>query len=115
MFLIRTAFWVSVVIMLMPTGEPDVTQTGSINPGTDVSAFEAISAAQQTVSDLAGFCDRNPDACQTGSDALKAFGKKAQYSAKKIYEYISETGDADVDTLLPDDREAPWQGPDAQG
>jgi hypothetical protein len=128
MFLIRTAFWLSLVILLIPTGDPDGPATGTSGAGTQVSAVDAISAAQHTVSDFASFCDRNPDTCETGSAALKLFGQKAQYGAKKLYEYIAEANSQGslsghdktyardgIDTLLQEDKDIPWQGPGAQG
>jgi Family of unknown function (DUF5330) len=125
MFLIRAAFWLSLVIMLIPTGESN-TGGSQASDSTDISAYEAISVAQTTVSDLAGFCDRNPQTCETGSAALKVFGQKAQYGARKLYEYIAEANsggghvgsrsiaERGADTLMPDDKDIPWDGPVAQ-
>lgn len=115
MFLIRTAFWLSLIILLIPTGDAD--RQGTANAETDLSAFEAISAARHTVSDLAGFCERNPDTCETGTVVVKTFGQKAQRGAQILYEYLSEAdfgGAASVpgsDTLQSADRDIPWQGP----
>jgi len=84
-FLLRVAFWLSIVVLLLPTGR---TQTPA--PGPQLSAVEAMSAAGATVSDLRGFCDRQPDACAVGSQAAVAFGHKAQASAKMLYEFLTE-------------------------
>ena len=83
MFLIRTAFWLSVaiVLLLMPLS-PNA-------PESKVGATQAVSAATAAVSDMRGFCTRQPDACETGSQALTAFGYKAQASAKWAYEFLS--------------------------
>ncbi|MCT8971245.1 DUF5330 domain-containing protein [Microbaculum marinisediminis] len=126
MFLIRTAFWLSLVILFIPTGESETPGKEAINSLSQVSTFEALSAAQSTMSDLAGFCERNPETCQTGSEALKVFGQKAQYGAKKLYEYIVEVNSDNgtdetisvyggIDTLLQEDKDIPWQGPENQG
>lgn len=115
MFLIRTAFWLSLIILLIPTGDAD--RQGTANADTDLSALEAISAARHTVSDLAGFCERNPDTCETGTVVVKTFGQKAQRGAQILYEYLSEAdfgGTASApgsDTLRSADRDIPWQGP----
>jgi hypothetical protein len=82
-FLIRVAFWLSVVIMLLPT--PPSTSM----PESKVGAVQAMSAASAAVSDVRGFCTRQPDACEVGSQALTAFGYKAQASAKWLYEFLS--------------------------
>jgi hypothetical protein len=84
-FLLRMAFWLSVVVILLPTG-----QSRSPAPGARISAVEAVSAAGAAVSDLRQFCGRQPDACAVGSQAAVAFGHKAQASAKMLYEFLSE-------------------------
>ncbi len=82
-FLIRTAFWLSIVIMLLPTPDSMKTEGG-------VGATQAISAASATMSDMKQFCARQPDACEVGSQALSQFGRKAQASAKWLYEFLGE-------------------------
>src|SRR5581483_9708760 len=82
-FLIRTAFWLSIVIMLLPT--PD-----SMKSEGGVGATQAIGAASATMSDMKQFCVRQPDACEIGTQALSQFGRKAQASAKWLYEFLGE-------------------------
>jgi hypothetical protein len=79
-FLIRTAFWLSIVIMLLPT--PDSAKV----PESGIGAAQAVTAASATVSDMSQFCSRQPETCQIGSQALTHFGHKAQASAKWLYE-----------------------------
>jgi hypothetical protein len=83
-FLIRTAFWLSIVVMLLPTPQ------SMKLPESNVSAAQAISAASATVSDMRQFCDRQPGACEAGSAALTQFGHKAQASAKWVYDFLTE-------------------------
>jgi len=82
-FLLRTAFWLSVVVLLLPTPESMKTPDG-------VGAAKAVSAASATVSDMGQFCTRQPDACEVGSQALTQFGHKAQASAKWVYDLLTE-------------------------
>jgi hypothetical protein len=82
-FLLRTAFWLSIVVMLLPT--PD-----SIKTPDGVGAAKAVSAASATMSDMGRFCARQPEACEVGSQALTQFGHKAQASAKWVYEFLTE-------------------------
>ena len=83
-FLIRTAFWLSIVVMLLPTP-----QSMKV-PDSNIGATQAISAASATVSDMRQFCARQPDACEVGSAALTQFGHKAQASAKWVYDFLTE-------------------------
>jgi hypothetical protein len=83
-FLLRVAFWLSIVLVLLPTGAPKTTQTASINP------IEAVSAAGAAVSDMSQFCDRQPDACEVGAQAATAFGQRAQAGAKMVLDFINE-------------------------
>lgn len=82
MFLLRTVFWLSVVVLLLPAD----TETGEKAPR--VSAFEALVAARTAVSDLSQFCDRNPDVCETGGTAFHVFTDKVRYGVRMIYGYF---------------------------
>src|SRR3974390_1054598 len=83
-FLLRMAFWLGLVLILLPSG------TSQQGPAvSDVGASDAISAASATVSDVRGFCSRQPDACSVGSQVAVALGYKAQAGAKMIYEFLT--------------------------
>ena len=84
-FLLRTVFWLSVILLLLPAFGSQ--RTGSASP---VSAGEAVSAASAAVSDMRQFCARQPDACGVGSQALTSFGQKAQAGAKMLHEFLTE-------------------------
>jgi Family of unknown function (DUF5330) len=83
-FLLRLAFWLGVVAVLLPRGEQ---QPPSPAP---VSAGEAVAAAAATVGDVAKFCDRQPDACSVGTQAAEALGDRARDGAKRLYEMFNE-------------------------
>jgi Family of unknown function (DUF5330) len=121
-FLIRVAFWLSIVIMLLPTSQSKVAPQAP-----EVKAGEALSAAGAAVADMRGFCARQPEACAVGSQAAAAFGHKAQAGARMIYDYLTEEAagsagktaatagrpseKASQDTLTPADRAPAWRGP----
>ena len=126
-FLLRAAFWLSIVIVLLPT--PDSMKL----PESNVGAAQAVSAASATMSDMRQFCARQPEACEVGSAALTQFGHKAQASAKWVYEFLSaklgpqqsataksepKAMPADLDnsqnTLTPSDAAPAWRGPQRQ-
>jgi len=123
-FLLKTAFWLTVVVMLLPANEK--------RPPSQVGATEAVSAATATMSDMRQFCSRQPDACAVGSQAATTFGQKAQAGAKMLYEFLSdrtapnETGSVagkpadrpghaaqpSQHTLTPADIAPTWRGPE---
>lgn len=84
-FLLRVAFWLSIVVILLPSAP-----TSKNEGGRPINAVEAIGAAHAAVKDARGFCVREPEACETGSQALHAFGQKAQQGAKLLYEFLSD-------------------------
>ncbi|PTW57680.1 hypothetical protein C8N35_110159 [Breoghania corrubedonensis] len=88
-FLLRTAFWLSLVILLIPADA----STGD-NDKTQISALQALGAAQQTYVDMTRFCERNTTACEAGGAALEVFGAKARTGARMIYQYLDPEGRA---------------------
>ena len=123
-FLLRAAFWLSIVIVLLPTGSQ------RSQPAPTLETAEAVSAASAAVADIRRFCARQPEACTVGSQAAVAFGYKAQAGAKMLYDLLTnalaptETGSVAAattrkreasansqDTLLPADLTPVWRGP----
>ena len=126
-FLLRAAFWLSIVVVLLPT--PDSMKL----PESNFGATQAMSAASATVSDMRQFCVRQPEACEVGSAALTQFGHKAQASAKWLYELLTDklgaqqsaaarsepkavpaAVDNSQNTLTPSDAVPAWRGPQRQ-
>ena len=129
-FLLRMAFWLGIVLLLLPSapGQPD-------HPTSTVGASDAISAASATVGDLRQFCQRQPNACVVGSQLAAAIGYRARAGAKMVYDMLSEAlgphqtgslargkepgnvaapdrlGNASQDTLTPADMAPAWRGP----
>ena len=81
MFLIRTSFWLLVLILLLPTDENQQN--------------EIYGTAQTAMNDVATFCDRNPETCAKGQDAFELLVQKAQYGAKVVMNLV----DAQTATL----------------
>lgn len=82
-FLLRMAFWLTVVCVLLPSG------TKSTSPDANVDAKQAVSLASAAVSDVRGFCDRQPDACVVGGKVAIALGHKAEAGARTIYDFVT--------------------------
>ncbi|MEI7804882.1 MAG: DUF5330 domain-containing protein [Hyphomicrobiales bacterium] len=85
-FLLRMAFWLSVVCVLLPGGgsRQAPSQSAQIDP------VQAVSAAGATLADMRSFCERQPEACVVGAQVASSLGQKAQEGAKTLYEFISE-------------------------
>jgi hypothetical protein len=127
MFLLRTAFWLAVVLALLPSFGPKA----SAPAASGVEATEAVTAASETLGDMIGFCSRQPNACATGVHLASAIGQRAQAGAKMLYGMVGEqlaktegaaedgapanASAADVkvsqNTLTPADLMPAWRGP----
>jgi len=83
-FLLRMAFWLGVVCVLLPSGGSKTT-----TPGTSIDAAQAVTLASAAVSDARGFCERQPDACAVGGKVAVAIGHKAEAGARTLFEFIS--------------------------
>jgi len=122
MFLLRTAFWLSVALALLPSFVPKQAATVPV----DVGAADAMTAASATVADLSGFCERRPDACAAGAQFATVFGQRAKAGAKILYDLVGDkldridpaAGSAAAEavkssqhTLTTTDMAPPWRGP----
>jgi hypothetical protein len=81
-FLLRMAFWLGVVCVLLPGG------TKSASGDANIDATQAMTLASAAVSDARGFCARQPDACVVGGKVASAIGHKAEDGARSIYSFV---------------------------
>jgi hypothetical protein len=108
-FLLRMAFWLGLVLVLLPR---DKTPESDKLP--QVSVSDAVQAATAAVSDMGQFCKRQPQACEVGGQAATVIGTRAQDGARKIYRSVT---DKKADDKKPDDNksEADRKSPDHTG
>lgn len=113
-FLLRMAFWLGVVCVLLPSGMK------STSPDAQIDASEAVTLASAAASDVRGFCERQPDACVTGGKVAVALGHRAEAGARTIYEFVnklrekpasSEKTGAGQGTLTPTEMAPVWHPP----
>jgi hypothetical protein len=126
LFFLRMAFWLTVIWLLLP-GSPENNQ-------------RLISSAEQTVNDVKGFCQRNPQVCEnarlgmtellvklkSGAEMLQAWiakqqGENAEQPAPAIERGPRKVGRYDQpvpqpvtkwqDSLNSADKQVPWRGP----
>lgn len=122
MFLIRTAFWLTLLVMLLPTSEEQQRQV--------------YGTAEAAVRDVKSFCVRNPEVCVNGKSALDTFAQKAEFGARMVMDFIKDMtndGEATADnshdsasrvpalfrrdsqgTLTPEDMRPGWFGQQSQ-
>lgn len=114
MFFIRTAFWLGVVVLVLPT---DAQQQARL-----------AQKASTAVTHVATFCDRNPKTCETGAEYWGLFVKKAEFGARLAWDLMNErSGKAATGaqepiapashaqpeargTLTPTDMQPAWRG-----
>jgi|SRR5690242_1233361 len=83
-FLLRVAFWLAVVCVLVPSANKSASPDGQMDAG------QAVTLASAAVSDVRGFCERQPDACVTGGKVAVALGHKAEAGARTIYDFFKK-------------------------
>lgn len=91
-FLIRAAFWFSLVLLALPFG------VGTGDGEEAVGPLQALSAAREAVGDIAGMCERRPDVCETGKSALHTIGVRARETAKLAAAMLEENDAGQPDT-----------------
>ena len=120
-FLLRMAFWLGVVCVLLPG-------SGAKSPDAQIDATQAMTLASAAVSDARGFCERQPDACKVGGKVAVALGHKAEAGARTLYEFVTtklneksapaaktsaakpEASNVDHGTLTQSDLNPAWHG-----
>jgi hypothetical protein len=123
-FLLRMAFWLGLVLVLLPREK-----TPESEKLPQIGASQAVQAATAAVSDMSQFCKRQPAACEVGGQAATVIGHRAEDGARKLYRIITDKrtpdrtgsiGMADTtnisaadltprDTLTPDDLAPEWR------
>lgn len=92
MSFVKAAFWIVVILLLMPTNAQE--------------RYDLYSTAQRTIADIGGFCYRNPDVCERTSAAAQGIVQKLKNTASTIEDMLRETGiGADRQRQRRDERE----------
>ncbi len=87
MFIIRTLFWVSLVILLLPIG-----QNNEAN---------IIGATKYAIQDGDKFCNRNVDICNISSEVWRSFKYKAAYGLEVVSGVAKEIRQNSRDPYAP--------------
>lgn len=76
MFLIRMAFWLALIVMVLPS-----------DPQKQAQLYQT---AAYTVQRATTFCDRNADLCEKGGQYWSVFRTKLEFGAKLVFDVASE-------------------------
>ncbi len=74
MFLLRLAFWLGLIVLLLPSDEHQQAQL--------------YSNAVATVERVTTFCDRNPETCTAGAEFWATFAKQAEFGARVAIDLV---------------------------
>lgn len=96
--IIRTALLVGIGVMLIPADPAELEADGLARKA---DAFATLGFAKAAYDDASGFCQRNPDACETGSALAASFGAKARTGAKWVYGWLSPAAPAAAPAVSP--------------
>ena len=83
-FLIKSAFWLSLVLLVIPFGG-----TGA-DGEQSIGATETFLAARAVIDDMSGLCERRPEACEAGRAAMHLIGVRAREGARIAYGVLDE-------------------------
>lgn len=116
MFLIRTLFWLTVLVFLIPLDDENAMRARGSDTAPPVDTVEAVGAAKAALDDVGGFCGRNPTVCDVGGRLATTFALKARTGAVWIVAFVDRQlathgPDAGADTLTPQDLAPDWHGP----
>ncbi len=85
-FLIKGAFWFSLVLVLLPLFDTDATQ--KLERGPAVELGDTVSAASEAITYLSAMCLEKPEVCEKGAEAFVALGHRAREGAHVAYKLL---------------------------
>ncbi|MDB5526317.1 MAG: hypothetical protein JWM58_4080 [Rhizobium sp.] len=102
-FLIRTAFWFSMVLVMLPIFDDEATTRLKDEKGVELT--DALGAAAGAISYVGSLCSEKPDVCVKGAETFTALGSRARKGARVAYGYLDtqfadETQTKAADTVL---------------
>lgn len=85
-FLIRGAFWFSLVLVMLPIFDQDATDRLSQEQGVELT--DALGAAAGVISYASDLCAQKPDVCVKGAETFSTLGSRAREGARVAYTYL---------------------------
>lgn len=90
MRILRTILLLTGIAVLMPSPPENENSGAVVLASNAVETAGLVTAASQTVFDVASFCSRQPGVCQTAGYVAAKLEAKAKYGVRLIYEWASE-------------------------
>lgn len=87
-FLIKVAFWFSLVLIMLPV--LDQRPADSSNSAPQVGVGEAVNAASEVISYVSAICLEKPDVCIKGAQSVQALGHRAKEGARVAYDLLDD-------------------------
>jgi hypothetical protein len=113
MFILRSLFWLSTLVMLLPAS-PDGGEPPRVN------LLHTAYAVRVIMQDVSGVCERNPAACAASREALTLLTQKLATGASIVTASVKAGQDlefadpnADHGTLTAKDIEPTWSAVEA--
>jgi hypothetical protein len=78
MFFVKAGFWIVLIMLLLPSNRQE--------------KFELYVAAERTISDIGGFCQRNPDVCEKTSAMAGGIVEKLRTATQMIEDALTDSG-----------------------
>lgn len=124
MFLVRLAFWITVVALLLPTPDgPIASHAGTTQafPATlqeksaqvQLDMTDVANAAVASAEDVLGFCDRNPAACETGLSIAGHVQKQVFYYSARAFSWLAAQGSDISNSSVQAQSHGPSEAPSA--
>jgi hypothetical protein len=107
MFVLRSLFWLSTVVVLLPPSQD------GYEPAPRVNLLHTAYAARVLLQDVTGVCERNPEACAASRQAMVLLTRKLETGAGIVAAGVQagqELADPAIDhgTLTEADLEPVW-------
>ncbi|PYE36016.1 hypothetical protein C8J35_102400 [Rhizobium sp. PP-F2F-G38] len=107
-FLIKAAFWFSLVLVLLPIFGTEEAAQPETTAGARMDIGQTVSAASEAIGYISAICLEKPDVCTKGAETFNALGHRAKDGARIAYQLLeTQFGDEKTasagDTVTPGD------------
>lgn len=85
-FLIRGAFWFSLVLVMLPIFDNDASSRLKAEDGVELT--DALGAAAGAISYIGSLCSEKPEVCVKGAETFSTLGSRAREGARVAYTYL---------------------------